>query len=307
MKKILIVGDSNTLGEWGTIIPGPSCANPKHPELFRPYNKEQYLYGDHPKGFQVVWPGFGYNLDLMGHATANYGIGGGSNFEALFKVEEALGLAPCFTSPAFYNPDVIVWVVTEPCRDLGDAKWPPEAGLYDLEKYYKQRDNTINDAKSIKELNDMLLKIAMDGAQRIYNETNIPWIIIEGWSKVDIKNYTFAKHVVKDWMATLLGHDIPLLSSWPTVNHLRRRRPDLTENAGDSLRLFARQKPELNIPKLPEGNQEDTEFKLIVDDYEEVIKTMQQHDKFPDNCHPDRTVHAELAEHLELIINGLQK
>lgn len=106
-------------------------------------------------------------------------------------------------------------------------------------------------------------------------------------------------------MSTLLGHDIPLLSSWPTVNHLRRRRPDLTEDAGDSLRLFAREKPELGIPKIPEG--EKTEFTSIVDDYEKTIKTMQQHDKFPDNCHPDRTVHAELAEYLEPIINGLQK
>ena len=44
MKKILIVGDSNTLGEWGTIIPGPSCANPKHPELYLdPTIKTQYL------------------------------------------------------------------------------------------------------------------------------------------------------------------------------------------------------------------------------------------------------------------------
>ena len=41
MKKILIVGDSNALGEWGTIIPGPACANPKHPELFQPWNKDR--------------------------------------------------------------------------------------------------------------------------------------------------------------------------------------------------------------------------------------------------------------------------
>ena len=66
--------------------------------------------------FNVVWPGFGYYLDQKGHATVNYSIGGGNNTEALFKVEEALGLAPPFTSPVFYNPDVIAWVVTEPIR-----------------------------------------------------------------------------------------------------------------------------------------------------------------------------------------------
>ena len=63
-----------------------------------------------------------------------------SNFStaALFKTEEALGLAPPFTSPVFYNPDVIVWVVTEPIRDLQPPRWPPEAGLKDLEKYFVQ-------------------------------------------------------------------------------------------------------------------------------------------------------------------------
>ena len=60
MSKILIAGDSNALGEWGTIVPGPACANPNHPEVFRPWNKEKYLEGDHAKPFQVVWPGFGY-------------------------------------------------------------------------------------------------------------------------------------------------------------------------------------------------------------------------------------------------------
>ena len=106
MSKILIVGDSNGLGEWGTVAPGPAVANGS--ELFRPYNHEWYLLEPHAKPFNVVWPGFGYYLDLKGHATVNYSIGGGCNTEALFKTEEALGLAPPFTSPVFYNPDVIV-------------------------------------------------------------------------------------------------------------------------------------------------------------------------------------------------------
>ena len=88
MSKILIVGDSNGLGEWGTIVPGPSVANGT--EIFRPWNKELYLKEPHSKPFNVVWPGFGYYLDQKGHATVNYSIGGGCNIEALFKTTTLL-------------------------------------------------------------------------------------------------------------------------------------------------------------------------------------------------------------------------
>ena len=296
MSKILIAGDSNALGEWGTIVPGPSCANPDHPEVFRPWNKDKYLEGQHPKPFQVVWPGFGYYLDQKGHATVNYAFGGCGNFQALYKVEEALGLAPCFTSPVFYNPDCIVWMITEPCRDLN--KLSDEAGLYDLDKYYEATDELVQNAKTIKEINDGLLQHALDGAQKIYEETNIPWIIVEGWTKVELKeHHTFVKHIHKDWMSSIIKRPVPMFSSWQTVDNIRRRRPDLTESAAESLRLFARQKPELNIPDLPKGPE--NEFKKIVDDYEEVIKIMEQSPLFPDNCHPDRTLQEQLAHELE--------
>ena len=48
------------------------------------------------------------------------------------------------------------------------------------------------------------------------------------------------------------------------------------------------------MPKGPEN-----EFKKIVDDYEEVIKIMEQSPLFPDNCHPDRTLQEHLAHELE--------
>ena len=299
MKKILIVGDSNALGEWGTIIPGPACANPKHPELFEPWNKDKYLEGSAPKPFQVVWPGFGYNFDLMGHATANYAFGGSGNFEAIFKVEEALGLAPCFTSPVFYKPNLIIWMLTEPCRDLKRSLWPDEAGLYDLQKYYDASDAKVKNATSIKEISDELLTIALDGAQAIYEQTGIPWLVIEGWGKLpkDISKYTFIKYVHRDWMDKILGRPVPLISSWGTAENVRRRRPDLTENAAESLRMFARQRPELGIPALPEGSEE-TEFKRIVDEYEDVINIMTKSDRFPDNCHADRTIQEELANEI---------
>ena len=74
MSRILICGDSNSLGEWGTVIPGPAVANNDHPDIFKPYNKEEYLKEPHAKPFNVVWPGFGYELDQKGHATVNYSI-----------------------------------------------------------------------------------------------------------------------------------------------------------------------------------------------------------------------------------------
>jgi len=97
-------------------------------------------------------------------------------------------------------------------------------------------------------------------------------------------------------MDKILGRPVPLISSWGTAENVRRRRPDLTENAAESLRMFARQKPELNIPVIPEG--EDTEFKTIVDEYEKVIEIMTNSDMFPDNCHVDRTIQEELANEI---------
>tara|TARA_X000000368_G_C22971032_1_gene685470 strand:+ start:260 stop:1114 length:855 start_codon:yes stop_codon:yes gene_type:complete len=281
VSKILIVGDSNGLGEWGTVVPGPGVANGS--ELFRPYNDEWYLQEPHAKPFNVIWPGFGYYLDLKGHATVNYSIGGGNNTEALFKVEEALGLAPPFTSPVFYNPDVIAWVVTEPIRDLQPPRWPPEAGLKDLEKYFVQRDKIVEEATSIADMNSRLIKMCLDNAQKIYNETKIPWIIIEGWGKLpqDLSQYNFIKHVHRNWMDKILGHEIPAMSSWPTINLLRRARTDLADASAI-------------IKTAPES-----EFKRIVDSYEDTIKTMETSDTFPDNCHPNRKVHEQLATELE--------
>jgi len=168
--------------------------------------------------------------------------------------------------------------------------------LYDLEKYHKQSDPLVAEAKSIKEINDGLLKIALDGAQKIYEETNIPWLVIEGWGKLpeDISQYTFIKHVHRGWMDSIIERPVPLISSWGTAENVRRRRPDLTENAADALRMFARQRPELNIPDIPEGIE--TEFRSIVEDYEVVIDLMNKSDKFPDNCHVDRHIQKQLAE-----------
>jgi hypothetical protein len=101
-------------------------------------------------------------------------------------------------------------------------------------------------------------------------------------------------------MAKLINRPVPMFSSWQTIDNIRRRRPDLTESASESLRLFQRQKPELGIPDIPEGP--DNEFKRIVDDYEEVIKIMNESPLFPDNCHPDRTLQEQLAYELELYV-----
>ena len=167
-----------------------------------------------------------------------------------------------------------------------------------MQKYYDKSEDKIRNANSIKDINDELLTIALDGAQAIYEQTGIPWLVIEGWGKLpkDISKYTFIKYVHREWMDKILGRPVPLISSWGTAENVRRRRPDLTENAAESLRMFARQKPELNIPVIPEG--EDTEFKTIVDEYEKVIEIMTNSDMFPDNCHVDRTIQEELANEI---------
>ena len=273
MKKILIIGDSNGLGEWGQITPGPGVANNNDNTIFRPYNQDKYLEGDSPKPFQLVYPGFGYFLDLKGHATCNYSFGGAGNFEAIFRSEEALGLAPPFTSSTFYTPDVIIWMLTEPCRNYKEDTTSGEACLWDLDKYYLKLSET-NNCKSIAELNQVLMKIAFDGAQAIYNELKIPFILIEGWGETYglESNYTFIKHIHKGWLQKILGKQIPLLTSWGSINAIKELRSDLADT---------------------------DEFKKEVNKYEEVINYMALSDDFPDNGHPSRILHKKLAEEIE--------
>jgi|TARA_B100001013_G_scaffold275346_1_gene175830 hypothetical protein len=280
MKRILIVGDSNGLGEWGTITPGPGCASLRDNTIFRPFNQDQYLEIKYPKPFQLVWPGFGYSLEkLFGHAVANYSFGGAGNFEAIFRAEEALGLAPPFTSPVFYNPDVIIWMLTEPARNYTRIKdkreTAVEAGLVDLEKHFQTSYKAgIDYTKTIRELDRTLMQVAFEGAQRVYDETNIPWIVIEGWGRTwGMENdYSFIKHVHKDWLKKILGRDIPLITSWEAINNISSLRSDLAETE---------------------------EFKKIVNDYEEIVNYMKESDDFPDNAHPGRILHEQLAKELE--------
>ncbi|MAV94143.1 MAG: hypothetical protein CMA31_00475 [Euryarchaeota archaeon] len=279
MKRILIVGDSNGLGEWGQIIPGPACASNVDSTIFRPFNQDKYIDIKYPKPFQLVWPGFGYYLEKdYGHAVANYSFGGAGNFEAVFRAEEAVGLAPPFTSPVFYNPDVIIWMLTEPARNYTRVKHKRsqaiDAGLVDLEKHFKASyEAGIDDAISISELDRTLTRVAFESAQRVYNETQIPWIIIEGWGRTwDMeKDYSFIKHVHKDWLKKILGKDIPLITSWEALNNIQALRPDLAEAE---------------------------EFKKIVNDYEELIDHMKQSDDFPDHAHPGRKLHKQLAKEI---------
>ena len=277
MKKILIVGDSNGLGEWGTVKSGPEVANGN--TIFRPYNQDKYLDLKYPKPFQLVWPGFGYYLEtLFGHAVANHCFGGAGNFEAIFKSEESLGLAPPFTSSVFYNPDLIIWVLTEPLRNytrvIKERVYASKAGLCDLEKHfeasYKEGIDTVS---TVAGLHRIMMKVAFDGAQRVFNETKIPWLLIEGWgSTLGLeKDYTFIKHIHKDWMKKIIGKEIPLITSWESINNITALRPDLAETE---------------------------EFKNQINAYEELLDYMKESDDFPDHAHPSRELHKQLAEEI---------
>ncbi len=281
MKKILIIGDSNGLGEWGQVTPGPGVANNNNNTIFRPYNQDKYLEGKHPKPFQLVYPGFGYFLDLKGYATCNHSFGGAGNFEAIFKAEEALGLAPPFTSPTFYTPDLIIWMLTEPCRNYTlESKYicqnSGQAGLWDLDKHYYKlyQPNIVDKVPTIAELNRVLMKTAFDGAQEIYDVLKIPFILIEGWGETyGLENdYTFIKHIHKGWLQKILGRQIPLLTSWNSINNIKQSRHELADSE---------------------------EFKTEIRKYEEVVDYMRQSDDFPDNGHPGRELHKKLAEELE--------
>ena len=85
-------------------------------------------------------------------------------------------------------------------------------------------------------------------------------------------DYSFIKHVHKDWLKKILGRDIPLITSWEAINNISSLRSDLAETE---------------------------EFKKIVNDYEEIVNYMKESDDFPDNAHPGRILHEQLAKELE--------
>ena len=86
------------------------------------------------------------------------------------------------------------------------------------------------------------------------------------------KDYTFIKHIHKGWLQKILGKQIPLLTSWNSINSLKQLRPDLADT---------------------------DEFKEEVNKYEDVINYMVLSDDFPDHGHPGRKLHKKLAEEIE--------
>jgi hypothetical protein len=164
-------------------------------------------------------------------------------------------------------------MLTEPCRNYKKDTTSDDAGLWDLDKHYLKLNET-NKCKSIAELNRVLMKIAFDAAQEIYNELKIPFILIEGWGETYglESNYTFIKHIHKGWLQKILGKQIPLLTSWGSINAIKELRSDLADT---------------------------DEFKKEVNKYEEVINYMALSDDFPDNGHPGRILHKKLAEEIE--------
>ena len=177
-----------------------------------------------------------------------------------------------------YNPDLIIWVLTEPLRNytrvIKERVYASKAGLCDLEKHFEASyKEDIDTVSTVAGLHRIMMKVAFDGAQRVFNETKIPWLLIEVWaSTLGLeKDYTFIKHIHKDWMKKIIDKEIPLITSWESINNITALRPDLAETE---------------------------EFKNQINAYEELLDYMKESDDFPDHAHPSRELHKQLAEEI---------
>ena len=68
-----------------------------------------------------------------------------------------------------------------------------------------------------------------------------------------------------------MAKEIPLITSWESINNITALRPDLAETE---------------------------EFKNQINAYEELLDYMKESDDFPDHAHPSRELHKQLAEEI---------
>jgi hypothetical protein len=270
MKRITILGDSNGCGEW---IMNPLNNNETLTEniFFRELisGREHRIIESHP--------GLEFYLNEMGNACFNLSAGGNNNMKLLTDLEHSLLLRLPRHKPRFINPDYIVWILTEPLRDIvlvDDIIYQDN-----YPKYYKDLISIMRKNRNdIKELNLALLDYSFQVADKIYDITKIPFIIVEGLSVTyDLeKNYKFCHSKIDNWIGNIVGLTPPITAT-NQVFHLSQ----------DFL----------------EKNLKINQIDYIMEKYSEWVGVLNEHPDFPDKIHPSREKHKELAIKINEIIN----
>lgn len=149
--------------------------------------------------------GLDYYLTHQGYEVTVIAKGNASNFVQLKE------LATHLETNSY---DYVIWIQTEPNRDIiqtvmGDA----------LESAIQYPDFDIKDfAKCMSYIKDRNYQYA----QCVYNKFNIPFIVIGGLSSIDpcIKNYTFAKVVIPNWLDDITENNFDLAENMHQDNML---------------------------------------------------------------------------------------
>ena len=270
MKKITIIGDSFGCGEWQT--------------------KDSTFLSDGDFYYKTpIWwfsqdyvethPGLEHFLEEDGNVCHNISSGGSSNIHQLKRLASSLMIDhPRHEESRFLNPDYIIWFFSEPLRDYPpiNGNMPLHHNMGDVIDEVSARINKHN--FDIYKINDELIKITMEFAQKIYDATKIPFIIVEslGTTKEMEKEFSFCKYKINNWVGNMFdGIKLPILLSTRIIK-------------------------ELDDKTLSNIGYETIEKLLIgADDFYTLLKGRKD---FPDGGHPNRDRHKELFNKITELI-----
>lgn len=211
MSLICIYGDSNGAGEWGPVDNETNIIYGEHPEKLK-----EFLFSDEEiksnHRYAVTHPGLQYYLTDTDKHCVNFSHGGESNIGNINTLLESLYYGGTGRARVL-NPDVIVFFITEPLRDLYNYSGSP-----DQKTTRKVREIVDRPHTSIEDLNYSLLKYSLDILQEISLKTNIPVITVDGWGKLRHTNtkYSFL-YSEQNWWQSYFNFYIPMITSLRTL------------------------------------------------------------------------------------------
>ena len=263
MFKVTIIGDSNGCGEW-------NLNWDKFIEKYGKYSRELFSGKDE----YVIETPFGIDtyLNEIGYSCFNISFGNNTNIRSIIDLQQSLLLRLPRKNARFLNPDYIIWFLTEPLRDVRCLNY----NLYEDDNYLNKVKNLIENSRSLYELNKELLSYSFEEAEKTYQITKIPFIIVEGLTETfDLeKKYNFCSFVIKNWIGNIAGSKPPIISSNECLDNV--------------------------VDKLSNIIDDD-----VIENYKKWIELMKDENDFIDYFHPKREKHKQLSSEIDYIINKL--
>ena len=263
MKNITLLGDSNFVGVWNKL---PENNKFKVSQYGTELVKLCKYVGEFnlPYNYGTTHPGVGYFLEKKGYTVSNLALGGDSNLLQLVALFESLGMSPQPRTIRTPFPDIIIWCITEPFRDLYDYSGPELSTNF--QNYVK---NKINLKEQVETINKDLLKISFEFADIIHQITKVPFIVVEGQSTtLGLDNeYTFMKDKISNWIPSILGLKKPPIActirTYETIEkYLGRKKSEIVL---DNYTKFINKVKDSKVD-FPDGGHPSTyQHKLLAD------------------------------------------